>query len=303
MNNFTTQNKTLGRGLSSLIGGSQNQQINPAPISAPYFPKKTTNSLNQIVYVSPNKIKINPHQPRKYFNEAHLEELAESIKAHGIIQPLVVTPILGGGYELVAGERRLRASKKIDLKEVPVIVRSAKELEKLELSLIENIQRQDLNPMEKAEAYKKMVDEFSLTHDEAAKRLGISRASFSNFLRLLTLSPEVQKGLGEGKISLGQAKVMLEMKDSKQQEAVFKRAIQSGSTVFETKREVQRIKGISHSRRTIKKDPLFLEMEEKIQVKLNTKTSIRPRGKQGGIIEIEFYSEEELVSLTDRICR
>jgi ParB family transcriptional regulator, chromosome partitioning protein len=296
-------NKTLGRGLSSLIGGSPSTQAVPGSLSAPYFPKKTGQGASQIVYTNPTKIKINPHQPRQHFNEAHLNELMESIKIHGIIQPLTVTQILGGGFELVAGERRLRAAQRLGLKEIPVIVRSAKELEKLELSLIENIQRQDLNAMEKAEAYQKMVEEFSLTHEDAAKRLGISRATFSNFLRLLTLPAEIQKGLSEGKISLSQAKVMLEMKDSKQQEAVFKRALQSGSTVFETKKEVQRIKGIVPARRTIKKDPFFSEMEEKMQDKLNTKVRVRPRGKQGGIIEIEFYAEEELMSLANKISK
>ncbi|MDD5290020.1 MAG: ParB/RepB/Spo0J family partition protein [Patescibacteria group bacterium] len=296
-------NKTLGRGLSSLIGGTPSTQAVPGSLSAPYFPKKIGNAASQIIYTSPTKIKINPHQPRQHFNEAHLNELMESIRIHGIIQPLTVTQILGGGFELVAGERRLRAAQKLGLKEVPVIVRSAKDLEKLELSLIENIQRQDLNAMEKAEAYQKMVEEFSLTHDEAAKRLGISRATFSNFLRLLTLPVEVQKGLGEGKISLGQAKVMLEMKDGKQQEAVFRRALQTGATVIDTKREVQKIKGTVAKRRQIKKDPFMAELEEKMQAKLNTKVRVRPRGKQGGVIEIEFYSEEELSSLANKISR
>lgn len=296
-------NKTLGRGLSSLLGGASNNQPVPGNLSAPYFPKKIGNAASQIVYTGPNKIKINPHQPRQHFNETHLNELVESIRIHGIIQPLTVTQTLGGGFELVAGERRLRAAQKLGLKEVPVIVRSAKELEKLELSLIENIQRQDLNAMEKAEAYQKMVDEFSLTHEDAARRLGISRATFSNFLRLLTLPAEIQKGLSEGKISLSQAKVMLEMKDSKQQEAVFRRAVQTGATVIDTKREVQKIKGTTAARRQVKKDPLLSEMEEKMQAKLNTKVRVRPRGHQGGVIEIEFYSEEELAALTNKIVK
>jgi ParB family chromosome partitioning protein len=296
-------NKTLGRGLSSLINGTPGSQPVSGSLSAPYFPKKVGTVASQIIYTSPAKIKINPHQPRQHFNEAHLNELMESIKVHGIIQPLTVTQVLGGGFELVAGERRLRAAQKLGLKEVPVIVRSAKDLEKLELSLIENIQRQDLNPIEKAEAYRKMIEEFSLTHEEAAKRLGISRTAFSNFLRLLTLPVEVQQGLAEGKISLSQAKVMLEMKDAKQQTAVFKRAIQSGATVIDTKREVQRLKKNVPAHRVTKKEPLLLDLEEKMQTKLNTKVRIRPRGQQGGMIEIEFYGEEELISLANKISK
>ncbi|HRY63562.1 MAG TPA: ParB/RepB/Spo0J family partition protein, partial [Patescibacteria group bacterium] len=192
--------RPLGRGLSSLIpkknvpSGSDNHQhspINPAS----YFPKSVSGVSNQILQVPPSLIQINPYQPRQEFEPLALESLKNSIREHGIIQPLVVTQTMGGKYELVAGERRLRASRELNLKTVPVIVRTAKDLEKLELSLIENIQREDLNPIEKAEAYKQLIDNFSLTQEEAAKRLGIARSTLNNNLRLLNLPVDIQRGL------------------------------------------------------------------------------------------------------------
>jgi len=295
-----TDNKTLGRGLSSLIGkDSATQPIN-TPVQAPYFPRTNQGVSNQILQVSVNQIKANPHQPRKEFSEIPLNDLVLSIKEHGIIQPLIVTQTMGGNYELIAGERRLRAAKQAGLMQVPVIVRTAKELEKLELSLIENIQRQDLNPIEKAESYKKLINEFSITHEDASKRLGISRTQLSNMIRLLGLPQDIQQGLINGKISLSQAKTLLELKDNKHQEQVYKHAMQTGMTVEDTKREVKKVKIKSHTRQ-IKKDPLIKEWENKMQEKLNTKVNIRRRGQMGGVIDIEYYSEEELREIIQRI--
>lgn len=294
------EDKTLGRGLSSLLGKDAKVQPANTPISAPYFPKKTGATGSLILELPIDSIKVNPHQPRIEFNEKALNELVLSIQEHGVIQPLIVTQTLGGTYELIAGERRLRASKLAGLKKVPVIVRSAKELEKLELSLIENIQRHDLNPIEKALAYKKMNDEFGMTHEQAAQRLGISRAQFSNTLRLLNLPDDVQKGLSSGKISLGQAKVLLEIKDENKQKHFFNRASQTGMTVEDTRREIKKSK-IKTQVHKIKKDPHIKEWEETMQTKLGTKVSIRERGKIGGIIEIEFYSEEELQEIINKI--
>ena len=293
--------RTVGKGLSSIIGAkSQNQQIS-GNLKTPYFPQKTGNQHAQIVLIDPEKIKVNPYQPRKDFVESELKSLEESIKIHGIIQPLMVTSVLGGGYELIAGERRLRASKNIGLKKIPVIVRSAKELEKLELSLIENIQRHDLSPMEKAYAYKRMIDDFSLTHEDAAKKLGVSRPQFSNMIRLLTLPIDIQKGLASGKITMSQAKLMLEVRDEKKQEQIYKRVIQTNQTVGDTKKEVDRIKGKNNFQRKNNKDPQLLAWEEEMQSSLGTKVRIRERGRKGGVVEIEFYSEEDIESIVQKI--
>lgn len=292
--------KSLGRGLSSLIGQDSKSRQESVPVEVPYFPKTRQGVSNQILPIQIEKIKANPHQPRKDFNEISMNDLVASIKEHGILQPLTVTQTMGGDYELIAGERRLRAAKIAGFKQVPVIVRTAKELEKLELSLIENIQRQDLNPIEKAESYQKLTEEFSLTHEEAAKRLGISRAQFSNMIRLLSLPNNIQQGLASGKISLGQAKVLLEIKDNKQLEQIYKHTAQAGLTVEDTKREVKKVKVKSHIRQ-IKKEPQIKEWENKMQEKLNTRVSIRKRGQNGGVIEIEYYSEEELRALISNI--
>ncbi len=293
-------NKSLGRGLSSLIGNNKKSTSAANAVEVPYFPKTRQGVSNQILQVPIDNIKANPHQPRKNFGEMPMNDLIMSIKEHGILQPLIVTQTMAGEYELIAGERRLRAAKIAGLKEVPVIIRTAKELEKLELSLIENIQRQDLNPIEKAESYKKMIDEFGLTHEEAAKRLGISRPQFSNMIRLLSLPDNIKEGLANGKISLGQAKILLEVKDENKREQIFKRTTQSDLTVEDIKRQVREIKVKSHIRQ-IKKNPLLKEWEERMQEKLNTKVSIRKRGQSGGVVEIEYYSEEELKDLVSRI--
>jgi len=152
-------------------------------------------------------ILANIDQPRQNFADEPLRELVNSILEHGILQPLVVTQTMAGKYELLAGERRLRASKELNLKTVPIIIRQARDLEKLELSLIENIQREDLNPIERAQSFKQLIDNFHLTQEEASKRLGINRSTLNNTLRLLNLPTDIQISLAEGKISEGQAKL------------------------------------------------------------------------------------------------
>ncbi len=301
--NNNQNEKSLGRGLSSLIGGgqqiNQNNQANSAP-TAPYFPKSTAGVSNQILQLDLNKINVNPHQPRTEFDSSSLNKLVESIKEHGVLQPILVTEIMGSNYELIAGERRLRATKLAGLKKIPAIVRTAKELEKLQLSLIENIQRQDLNPIEKASSYKKLIDDFNLTHEEGARRLGISRANFSNTIRLLNLPTDVQRGLSQGKISMGQAKVLLEVKDKQKQEQLYQKATQTGQTVSDTQKEVEHIKRKTKSNRP-NKNPHFKTLENQLQQKLNTRVNIRRRGTWGGVIEVEFYSEEELNALIEKL--
>ncbi len=298
-----SQAKPLGRGLSSLIPKKNNSANNVLrrPVSAAsYLPKSNAGRANQIIYVSPNQIVINPYQPRQKFGEFALESLKKSIQQHGILQPLVVTQTMAGKYELVAGERRLRAAKELGLKKVPVIVRTVKDLEKLELSLIENIQREDLNPIEKAMAYKQLIDNFHLTQEKAAKRLGIARTSLNNTLRLLQLPDDIQQDIASGKISEGQAKLILSLNNSQQQQKIIQRAKQANYTVKDVEREVKRIKVKGHARQT-QKDSRLSGWEERLQSKLGTKVKIRKRGRQGGVIEIEFYSAEELESILNSL--
>lgn len=293
--------QSLGRGLQSLIpkkGSDSRAGSATIQLNAPFEEGKA------ILEVAPSKIKENPHQPRKYFDESGLNDLVESIRVHGLLQPLVVTPLKDGSplptserveageYELVAGERRLRAAKILHLKSVPVIVRTVGELEKLELALIENIQRKDLNPIERAVAYRKLVDEFSLTHEEAAKRMGKSRASISNTLRLLQLPGVIQKAIGDGKLSEGQAKVILELPTEEKQLQLFDRVQKEGMTVRDTEKAVKSHK----STKTQKHKPVggvYYDYEQQLSEALGTKVTIRKKGK-GGVIEIEWFEEEDL---------
>lgn len=307
-------NKSLGRGLSSLIssnppGGSGQRPIPPAQGKLNYsdeadmVPSSLLQTKNQEIYqVPPAEVHANPHQPRRHFDEAELENLKLSIQEHGILQPLVVTHSSGGGYELVAGERRLRAAQLLNLKTVPVIVRSLGELEKLELAIVENIQRQDLNPIERAVAYKKLIDEFSLTHEQAAKRMGKSRPVISNHLRLLELPEEVKDLVSTGRLSETLALMVLEINDPAEQVAFAMHAAEQKMT----KREAQQIirknespTGANKARGT--RDPLMKSLEDDLQRVLGTRVKIGRRGKKGWVIEVEAYSQEELEAIVKKI--
>ena len=293
--------KPLGRGLSSLIPRKDDSQDIRRPVSpAAYFPKIKSGVSNQILHIPPAQIGLNPYQPRQKFTDGSLEELKNSIKQHGILQPLIVTQTMGGKYELVAGERRLRAARELNLRTVPVITRTAKDLEKLELSLIENIQRQDLNPIERAESFKRLIDNFHLTQEEAAKRLGIARSTLNNTIRLLQLPVDIQQAVASGKISESQAKLILSLPDAEQQQKIFNKTKNVQLTVKDIEREVRRVKVKAHVR-NLKKEPQFENWEQKLQQILGTRVSIRRRGKQAGVIEIEYYSDEELRGIIDNI--
>ena len=224
--NQSASNRPLGRGLSALIPpkGEKGEDVRRPVSAVSYLPRTQAGVSNQILHIAPSQIKTNPFQPRKMFGDRGLASLKDSIRAYGILQPLIVTQTMGGNYELVAGERRLRAARELNLTTVPVIARTARDLEKLELSLIENIQREDLNPIERANAYYRLLDNFGLTQEEAAKRLGVARSSLNNSLRLLNLPAEIQAEIASGKVSEGQAKIMLGVQDEKQQKNYLKKS-------------------------------------------------------------------------------
>jgi len=307
------QNFGLGRGLGSLIpskreepASDERQEGNyfsarafkPTPEDPPAVEQNVAQSIVRDVPVG--DIASNEYQPRKHFAEKPLEELSASIKEHGILQPLVVIEKEEGGYELVAGERRLRASKMAGLSTVPVIVRNFNELERLELALIENIQRADLNPIEEAVAYQKLNDEFGLTHEQIAKRLGKSRPVVSNALRLLHLPEEIQQAIAEGKITEGHAKVLMEIKDEAKRDALFKKVLSQKLTITDTSSEVQRVGVQPHSRR-VNRDPNIAALEDDLRDRLGTKVSIKKRGKHGGVIAIEYYGQEEFRELLEKL--
>lgn len=280
----------LGRGLGSLIPKKTvTYGQNPFASENPSGETVVILDSDRVLKIKPDQISINPHQPRTDFNEAALNDLAESIREHGIISPLVVTR-KGDAFELIAGERRLRAAKKIGLKEVPVIVREEGEQKKLEIALIENLQRENLNPMESAIAYRRLMDEFNLTQEEAATKLGKARSSVANSLRLLALPLEAQEALAGGKISEAHAKYLLGLEGEAKQVNMLRKILRNNLTVLETSKEIKRLGGTKAAK---PKDYIDAAREEDLGAYLNTKVEIKRRG-HGGQIIIEFYSDEEL---------
>ncbi len=288
----------LGRGLDSLIpkkvskisvSGSEDSIID---ISHP-------DDKQKILQISPNKISVNPYQPRRKFSDAHIDELVESIKNYGIIQPLIVTKKESGGFELIAGERRWRSAKKLDLKTVPVIVRDADRQEKLELALIENIQRENLNPIETAISYRKLLDEFNLTQEELAGRVSKSRSSVANSLRLLNLPEEIQDALSDGRISEGHGKIILGLENEVQQMALFRKIIHEGMSVSNTSlvskenrnQKPKKEKEVNYKDR---------DREQLVREFFGAKTEIKRKGS-GGQILIDFYSEDELDEIINKL--
>jgi len=287
----------LGRGLGSLIP-KKTVTYGQNPFSSETTGDETVVILDsdRVLKIKPENIAINPHQPRTDFNEAALNDLAESIREHGIISPLVVTR-KGSGFELIAGERRLRAAKKIGLKEVPAIVREEGEQKKLEIALIENLQRENLNPMESAIAYRRLMDEFGLTQEEAASKLGKARSSVANSLRLLSLPLEAQDALSSGKISEAHAKYLLGLEGEARQVNMLRKILRNNLTVLETSNEIKRLGGTKASK---PKDYIDAAREDDLASYLNTKVGIKRHGK-GGVIAIEFYSDEELGDILTKI--
>jgi ParB family transcriptional regulator, chromosome partitioning protein len=281
-----TKKGGLGRGLGALIPG----ETNPPPAGLTYLP------VSQIV--------PNPRQPRTQMDLGDLEGLAESIREHGILQPLVVTTDPGGEhYTLVAGERRLRAAILAGLEEVPTIIRQVSEQERLELALIENIQRADLSPLDTAEAYQQLVEEFGLRHEEIANRVGKSRESVSNHLRILRLPPEVKDALRNHLISEGHARAILGLNNSIAQVSVLKTVLEKNLSVRQTEELVRMLGGERMQRKSKRETPAEIrEIEERLRGHLGTRVSLH-HSKKGGSLVIFYYSDEELNSLVSQIIR
>jgi ParB family chromosome partitioning protein len=300
------QNYGLGRGLSSLIPKKNYSASSGDSVAAPPRPVMderkeevpASNNGKNIIEVDINLISPNPHQPRTNFDEGKLEELSLSIKEHGIIQPLIVTQN-GAQFELIAGERRFEAAKKSGLKKVPVIVREAGEKEKLELALTENIQRHDLNPVEEAKAYQKLITDFEMNQEEVAVKVGKSRSGVANKMRLLNLPIEIQKAIISGEISEGHAKAILALDNPEKQRALFELIKKNGLTVRQVEDKTKEVSVRSHQR-TVNVDPAVKEMENKLMGILGTKVKLTKSGGGGKII-IEYYSDEELNGILSKI--
>lgn len=311
----------LGRGLSSLIPNRTAEPVKPvaaqaaapaasAPAVAPVsvvspdtMPKNAIEVApvgDRILHVSVSDIVPNPFQPRREFHPEELEELIASVKEFGIMQPLVVTEKTNGMFELIAGERRLRSAREAGLKKVPVIVRTATEQEKLELALIENIQRADLSPIEEAHAYAKLMEEFHLTQEAVAKRVGKSRSVVANTLRLLNLPAEMQMALADGRISMSMARVLCGMDEVKERKAMFDRMLEGAFNVREAEAQARERKGGAPAAKSSLRDANVLAVEEELRRILGTKVAVQKKGPNGSIT-IEFYSDEEFKDLINRL--
>jgi ParB family chromosome partitioning protein len=275
----------LGRGLDALIPGAEENL-----------------AAGGVTYAPVNLIDPNPRQPRRNFDPQELADLAESIRQHGVLQPLIVTPDeQGGRYILVAGERRLMASRQAGLERVPVIVRQAGDMQRLELALIENLQRTDLNPLEAAGAYRQLDQEFGLSHDEIAGRVGKSRTAITNTLRLLKLPEEVQRALLEGQISEGHARAILALPMPQAQNAALQTILERGLTVRQAEELVRKLSGQPGARPAPQKPPAEISaLEDRLRAHLGTRVSLNRRRK-GGTLTIHFYSDEELNSILELI--
>lgn len=281
----------LGRGLSALIKKESETSINSSSGQG-YIPKLP------VEFITPNR-----YQPRIEINPEQLMELADSIREHGIIEPLLVTKLGEKQYELIAGERRLRAAKLAGLETVPVVVRESTPQEMLELAIVENIQRADLNPLEEAMAFEQLVKIFNQTHEQISKKVGLSRPAIANKLRLLALPEEVKKGLLENKISEGHARALLGLKSDEQMVVTFKVIVRDHLSVRAVEELVRRInKGKINNQRvnTVYIDEKTIEVEKFFRQKFGEQVTII-RSKKGGKITIPFRNDEELDAILSKI--
>lgn len=279
-----TKKTGLGKGLDTLI---PNKTVKPAPAEV---------IVKSEELVDINKVEPNKDQPRKSFNEDSLIELSESIKQHGIVQPLVVMK-KDDYFEIIAGERRWRAAKLAGLKEVPVVVKDYSPQEIMEIALIENIQREDLNPIEEAMAYQRLVKEYSLKQDEVAERVSKSRTAITNSLRLLKLDERVQEMLIDENISSGHARALLAIKDNEQQYSVAMKIFDEKLSVRETEKLIKsfdRKETPKKKKEELKNDFVYRDLEEQLKMITGTKVTINRRSEKAGKIEIEYYTPEDL---------
>lgn len=281
-----SKKRGLGRGLDALIPSGSDQ-----------IP-----SMQGMLQVPVENIQPNPRQPRTSPETENISQLADSIREHGILQPLIVlSKGAGGSYTLIAGERRLRAAQKAGLEFVPVIVREANEQQQLEWALVENLQRSDLNPLEIANGYHQLADEFNLSHAEIAERVGKNRATVSNTLRLLKLSAAVRGALIENKISEGHARALLSLPTAQAQSAALQSILERELSVRQVEELVQRLLGERRKKKpTTKRSPEETALENQLRDALGTRVTLK-RGRRGGSLVIRFFSDEELNVLVDRL--
>ena len=306
--------RRLGRGLSSLISS-------PVPIDQTTSHKQSSRRVIQsqdsptsanaataladgeaLLMIEPGHIHSNPHQPRKHFDEDSLKALASSIQTDGLMQPIIVRPRPEGGYELVAGERRLRAAQLIELHTIPSLIREVDEETSAALALIENLQREDLNPMERSEAFSSLIDDYGLTHQELADRIGMNRSTLTNFLRLMELSETEKAALRHGKLSMGHAKALLSISNLAQRSALAKQTISQGWSVRELERRTTSSDSPPPKAASKEMDPHLQDLQKQLGEHLGTKVSIQQGKKKGtGRLIVDFYTLDQFDGLLEQL--
>ena len=277
---MAVKNRGLGRGIESI------------------FDENSTYS-DKIVTLNINEIEPNRNQPRKDFDEEALGSLAESIGQHGLIQPIIVRPTIGGGYTIIAGERRWRACRMAGLTEIPVVIKDTDEQNLMEMALVENLQREDLNPVEEALGYKSLMDNFGLTQEEVAAKMAKSRSGVANALRLLNLNADELEALRQGKITAGHARALLSAENSEIRAKMFESAL-NGENV-RVLEKMAKAKGKPNRKET--KPTFYNEVELSIKNELHRKAAVKSTGKGKGTLTIEFFSDEELAEFAKKLCK
>ncbi|MCO4768395.1 MAG: ParB/RepB/Spo0J family partition protein [Deltaproteobacteria bacterium] len=286
--------RTLGRGLASLIPDAAGAEMEGGPRAAL--------AAGAVVHIPIDEIRANPFQPRRHFAEEPLAELVASIKEKGVIQPILLRPV-DGGYEIVAGERRYRASCKAGLRTIPSIVRRMGTTESLELALIENLQREDLNAVEEAEAYKQLIEDVGYTQEELAGKVGKDRSTVANMLRLLKLPEVALDGLVRGALTMGHGRALLGLKDEELILGLYARVVNESLSVRQTEEEVRQLQEGRRTRKTIKELPDGLvNVQDRLARHLGTRVQVKPRARGGGgKIVLDYYNSQDLDRLLGRL--
>jgi ParB family chromosome partitioning protein len=305
---MSAQPKGLGKGLSALMNDNYTNTVSAAPASAPAAAATPVEGITTLPLAS---LVAGKYQPRQHFDDSQLAELSESISKHGIMQPIVVRALAPNRYEIIAGERRFRAAKLANLKDVPVIIRDVADQQALELALVENIQRADLNPLEEATGYQRLMEEFNYTQDALSKIVGKSRSHIANLLRLLGLPEKYRTAIDKGELTMGHARALLSAKD---QDTLFALITQEGISVRQAEEWIQTEKGapasarkqgkeqqVGTNRGAGSKDQDVMQIEQMLAENLGLKVSITPRGAQSGSVTIQYESLSQLDDVLRRL--
>lgn len=286
--------KVLGRGLSALLNDTDNDIESVVD-------KNTENIIGNIIDLPLENITNNPFQPRTHFNEETLKELSVSIKELGVIQPITVRKIKGNQYELVSGERRLRASKLAGLDRIPSYVRLANDQESLEMALVENIQRQDLDPIEIGLSYQRLIDEIKLTQDQLSERVGKKRSTIANYMRLLKLDPIIQTGMRDQFITMGHGRALVNIEDSKLQLDLYKQIVKKGLSVRAIETLVKSFRNTKTNYTNSYSSPFIKQAAEELKIIFDTSVSVTSNNQGKGVLKITFESQEKLQHIINKI--